>query len=228
MTGPKRARGAASGAGPGATSSFPVLLAGERVRALVVGGGRVAARKAAALLDAGARVRVIAPGIAPALREAARDHAGRLALVERPYATGDVGDANLVIAATSSREVNAAVAREADALGRLVAVADAPEEGTWTAMAAHRAGPLTVAVSAGGVPGAAVRVRDAIAGRFDERYGDAIGRLAALRARLLAGGDGEDWRAASEELIGPRFCADVEAGELSRRLDRSPAEGAWR
>ncbi|MFL5576523.1 MAG: bifunctional precorrin-2 dehydrogenase/sirohydrochlorin ferrochelatase [Gemmatimonadaceae bacterium] len=211
-----------------AAPTFPVLLAGGHVRALVVGGGAVATRKALALLDAGATVRLVAPRIAPTLREAARERPARLTLVERSYSAGDVAEANLVIAATSDREVNAAVAREADALGRLVAVADAPEQGSWTAMAAHRAGALTIAVSAGGVPGAAARIRDALAERFDERYGDAVGRLAALRARLLAAGDGDEWRQLGGELLGPRFCADVETGELSRRLGPRDGEESWR
>ena len=66
-------------------SGYPLLLEGSRIGALVVGGGRVAHRKAMALLESGAAVRVIAPEITSPLREAAV-HWPRLVLVERAYA----------------------------------------------------------------------------------------------------------------------------------------------
>ena len=44
---------------------YPVFLRLEREPVVVVGGGRVAAGKIAGLLDAGARVTVVAPEILP-------------------------------------------------------------------------------------------------------------------------------------------------------------------
>lgn len=208
-------------------SGLPILLAAEKLRVLVVGGGRVAARKVSTLLEAGAAVRLVAPSIDPALR-AARESFPRLVLIEREYESGDVGDANLVIAATSSRQVNARVARDADALGRMTNVADAGGDGAWTAMATHRAGALVIAVAAGGVPGAAVRIRDELVRRFDARYAAALGTLAELRERTLASGGTESWREASTELLGPSFCGEVESGALALRLDRWTREGTWR
>lgn len=209
-------------------STLPVLLRGERVRALVVGGGSVAARKVAALLEGGASVRVVAPDIAPSLREMAAGAGQRLVLVARQYVAGDIGDANLVVAATSSREVNAAVGRDADRAGRLASVADMPADGAWTAMATHRAGELVVAVSAGGVPGAARRVRDAIAERFDRRYADGLARLAALRRATIAGRGSQAWGRAADDLTGASFCDDVENGALAERVARWEREDAWR
>ena len=206
-----------------------MLLRGERIRALVVGGGAVSARKVAALLESGARARVVAPELAVSLRDLAGAAPERLQLVERAYETSDVADANLVIAATGDRVVNARVARDADALGRLVNVADAAErEGSWTSLATHRAGALVVSVSAGGVPGVARRVRDAIADRFDARYATAVERLAALRAETLARRGAGAWRSAAAELTGPSFCEEVESGVLFGRLERRSREDAWR
>ena len=58
-------------------------------------------------------------------------------------------------------------------------------------MAVHRSGDVTIAVSAGGVPGAAARIRDAIAERFDGRYERAVSALRGLRSRLQTGGGRE-------------------------------------
>lgn len=200
-------------------SGYPLLLDGSRVGALVVGGGRVAHRKAMALLECGAAVRVVAPDITSVLREAA-PHWPRLELAQRAYTSADIGDAVLVIAATNVRDVNAAVAADAMARGRLVNVADFPEDGTCVTVAAHASGPLVVGVSAGGVPDAAMRIRDAIAQRFDGRYATALAALAALRSELLEAGDRDGWYAAKRDLVGDDFCGTVERDAFSANVTR--------
>ena len=202
-------------------SGLPVVLDASRLDALVVGGGAVATRRATALARRGARVRVIAPRIAAPLHALAAAEP-RVRLDERPFAAGDVGDAQLVVAATDDRAVNAAVAAEAHAAGRLVVVADAPDEGNCAFAAAHAAGDLVIGVNAGGVPGAASRVRDAIALRFDARYGEAVRRLAELRRSLLGAGRRDEWTRAAAELVGDDFCDSVERGEFGARA------AAWR
>jgi siroheme synthase-like protein len=195
-------------------SGVPILVEGSRIRALIVGGGAVASRKTAVLLEAGARVRVVAPAVSDAMRAIAR--AGRIELVERRYERGDIGDAQLVVAATDDRGANAGVAADAHAAGRLVNVADRPSEGSFVTMAMHRAGSLVIGVSAGGVPGAAARIRDAIASRFDSRYARALAELASVRRALLDRGDGATWRTRAGELLDDDFCDAVEQGTVAR------------
>jgi siroheme synthase-like protein len=190
---------------------YPVMLRGPEVEALVVGGGAVAERKTRSLLDGGARVRLVAPAIAGGLRTLATASA-RLVLEERSYRSGDIGDALLVVAATNRREVNAQVAADARAATRLVNVADEPEQGNCVTPAVHRAGDLVVAVTAGMVPAAAVRVRDAIARRLDARYAGAVRALARLRDRLLIGNERAEWRRAMDSLVTADFCERVESG----------------
>ena len=198
---------------------MPVVLRAERLGALVVGGGAVAARRAGALADAGARVRVVAPELCEDLqRLAARNDC--VVLERRRYEPSDIGDAHVVVAATDDRDVNARVASDAHAARRLVNVADAPDEGNCIIAAAHRSGELLVGVTTGGVPGAAARVRDAIAARFDARYGDAVGALAALRRRLLDADRRDDWHEAAAALTGADFCETIERGELAPRIAR--------
>ena len=76
-----------------------------------------------------------------------------------------------------------------------------------------------VGVSAGGVPGAAARIRDAIAARFDSRYAAALELLGALRRNHLARGDGGSWRALSSSAMDERFCDSVEQGTLDDRVE---------
>ena len=173
-------------------------------------------RKALALADAGAQVTVVAPELSPELDEAARAH--RVTVERAEYSADQIEGATLVVAATDSREVNARVALDANRRGKLVNITDYPDEGNFHTMALHRSGDVTIAVSAGGVPGAASRIRDAIAERFDGRYERAISALRGLRTRLIARG-GEDWRDAAPKLLADDFCTAVEDGSFSKRVE---------
>jgi len=197
-------------------SGIPLLVEATGLRVLVVGGGDVAARKARAFCDAGATVRVISPAAGDDVLELAR--AGKLALTSRVFVAGDVDDAELVIAATNDRATNAAVAAEARAVRCLVNVADAPEEGHFVTMATHRSGDLVVGVSAGGVPDAAKRIRDAIGKRFDGRYAHALAELASLRQRLLDRRERHRWRELTDEVLGADFCENVESEVIGERV----------
>lgn len=202
-------------------SGYPVVLDGDAIAALVVGGGRVAERKVRALVSSGARVRVVAPVIRESLRELARS-SDRCTLEEREYRPEDVAGATLVFAATDRREVNARVAEDARRAGVLVNVADDGAGGDFVTPALHASGGLLIGVTTGGVPAAAARIRDAIADRFDERYADALARLGELRTALLESGDGERWRRAAAALLDDDFCARVESGAIGEELS------AWR
>lgn len=198
-------------------SAYPLMLDGASLSALVVGGGAVAARKVAALAEVGAEIRVIAPQIDERIVRLAAANP-RIGVVRALYNAALLGNATLVIAATDDPAVNARVARDASGAGRLVNVVDAPQLGNCTTPAVHRSGELVIAVSAGGVPGAAARIRDAVGERFDERYAAAIHGLATLRSRLLDDGRRERWSDAASTLLAGDFCEQVESKQLIAKV----------
>jgi siroheme synthase-like protein len=197
-------------------SDFPIALHGERISAVVFGGGAVGTRKALALADAGASVVVVSPTVTPDIEEAERLR--RITVVRESYKREQLERATLVIAATDSREVNAQIAVDANARGKLVNITDYPDEGNFHTMAVHRSGDITIAVSSGGVPGAAARIRDAIAERFDARYEQAVSVLRGLRSDSIKRGD-DTWRTASNNLLGEDFCESVENGSFKEKMD---------
>lgn len=154
--------------------SYPLTLDLTGRRVVVVGGGPVAARRTAGLLEAGAAVDLIAPFVCEDL--AALVRTDRITWQDRDYVAGDLlqpEPAWLVHTATGDPLVDAQVAREADA-GRIWCVrADAAEaSAAWTpAVARGVAGAasdgLTIAVSAGGDPRRATAVRDAVLAALD-------------------------------------------------------------
>lgn len=179
---------------PALDNLYPVNLVLEGRRCVVIGGGSVAARKAASLLDAGAAVTVIAPEVSEEIR------ALPLEVVEREYRTGDLDGAWLAIAATDSPTVNRAI----DADGRHARVwvnaADDPEACSFTLPAIVRRGPVTVAVStAGHSPALAAWLRERIAAELGPEVAELAELLAQARDELKASGrstEDVDWRRA--------------------------------
>jgi len=160
--------------------------------AVIVGGGRVASRKAEHLVSAGLALRIISPAINEPLTLMMGQ--GRLEWVKREYIDGDLTHAALAVAATGDRTVNSRVAAEAKRLGILVNVADCPKEGNCTFPAILRRGRLEVAVSTGGAsPAMASFVKGLISGVVDEPYGAALEMVADLREKLLTHEDSEKY-----------------------------------
>ena len=169
---------------------------------LVVGAGRIAARKVEGLAAAGARVRVVAPAVSAALDRALVDE-----LRERPFEAAGPGGVRLVVTATGSRAVDAAVAAAATAAGIWVNAADQPEDCSFILPAIARNGPLTVAVSTGGAsPALARRLRDHAGRLLTDDVVALAQQLAAERARVRAtGGSTEDvdWAPAIDPVLPP-------------------------
>ena len=190
----------------------------EKISAVVVGGGVVGTRKALALHEAGAVVRVIAPEATPELRNAAIA-SERLTIEHRDYAgPSDIADAEVVIAATGT-DADERIARDARELHRIILVAGAPEIGSFTSMAVHRAGLLAIGVTTGGIPAAAIRIRDAIADRFDARYAKALSACTEIRSGILAEEGTAGWAEVSSSVIAEDFCERVENGTLAQAVE---------
>jgi len=160
--------------------SFPVTLHVRGRLAVVAGGGEVARKKAAALQAAGAVVRIVAPEIAPALREAAARHG--FELIERPYEPADLNGAFLAIAATSNESVNQAVCADARAARILVSDASKTERGDFATSATVQIGDLTFAIDTGGAaPAFAKRLASELREHFDDSYATALKTLEQMR-----------------------------------------------
>src|SRR5260370_34422780 len=124
---------------------YPVVLRLRDRRVLVVGGGKVGARKAAGLVEAGAHVVVVSPRFEPAFARLV--DAAALTLIERRYTAEDLAGMALVVAATDDRAVNAPVSADARRAGALVSVGANPRESDFIRPAAARRGDLLLPLS---------------------------------------------------------------------------------
>jgi precorrin-2 dehydrogenase/sirohydrochlorin ferrochelatase len=171
---------------------YPVNLILRGKRCLVVGGGPVAARKAAGLVACGAEVHVIAASAGPELA------ALPVVIEERPYRSGDLAGYRLVMAATDDPLVNRAIFEEAEAAGTWVNSADDPASCTFTLPSVIRRGPLMVTVSTGGrSPALASWLKRRLEEQLGPEYQVLVDLLAAAREDIRAAGrstEEADWQ----------------------------------
>jgi siroheme synthase-like protein len=191
---------------------YPVGLVVAGRRCLLVGGGRIAARRLPALLGAGAEVVVVAPEVTDAVREHAE--AGRLTWHARGFEPEDLDGVWLALSATGDLAVDAAVAAAATARRVWVASADDPSASTATVPSVVRQGDVVVTVSTGGrSPALAAWLRDRLAAEVGPEYGTLLDLMAEVREEERAAGrptEGVDWRRALDSGI----LEDVRAGRI--------------
>lgn len=165
---------------------YPVFLKLAGRQCLVVGGGQVAERKVAGLLDCGAVVRVVSPVITPLLSEMAG--AGRISWRQGEFSLSDLEGVFLSIVATDSTAVNRAIAEECSRRGILVNVVDDPEHADFFVPAVVRRGSLQIAISTGGKsPYLARKIREDLENIYSPVFEPFLDYLGKIRQRLLIG-----------------------------------------
>ena len=157
---------------------YPVNLDLTGRPVLVVGGGRVASRKVAGLLGAGAVVSVVSPR---AVAEIVDDPDVRW--YNREYQRGEVASYRLAIAASDDPQVNALVAVDGERSGVFVNSADDPANCSFTLPAVARSGDVQVAVSTSGRSPALARwLRRRFERELRSGYDQLLDLLAEVRA----------------------------------------------
>jgi len=181
--------------------SYPVFLDLAGIPVLVVGAGPIGVRKAEALQQAGARVRVVATALDEALERDRYDD-----VRERAFQADDLDGMRLVITATGDAEVDAAVSAAARARGIWTNAADQPVDCEFILPAIVRSGRVTVAVSTDGAsPALAMALRDRIATMLGDDVAALAEELAEARAAVKAGGgstEDVDWSAMIGRVLG--------------------------
>lgn len=145
----------------------PVMLNLEGQKCMVIGGGKVAERKAELLIEAGAQTIIISPEITAYLQKQRDEH--KIHWVEREYLPGDLGGAFLAFAATDQPMVNSAVVAEGAMLGIPVNDVSDGSQGSFITPAVIRRGGLVVAVS---TSGAGPRAALELCREIDDYIGD--------------------------------------------------------
>ena len=178
---------------------FPLMADLTGVSVLVVGGGPVAARKAASRIRSGALVTLVAPAICAEAADL------DVTIDRRTYRSGEAALYRLVVTATGVTEVDQQVYDDAVAAEVWVNSADDPARCTFILPAVLRHGPVVMSVSTSGTsPALAGWLRDRLAEEYGEWVVGVAADLAAQRERLRADGtstESIDWRPLIESAV---------------------------
>lgn len=166
---------------------FPLFLKLEKRKCLIVGAGKIGESKAASLLETGAILQVVAPRATQRIMVWARK--GRLRWRKRKFVETDLTGCFLVIAATSSRNLQERIFQLAKARKIICNVVDVPELCDFYYPAVVQRGSLQIAVStAGESPALAQRLRKELEARFGHEYEQWVEQLGQERRRILSRG----------------------------------------
>jgi precorrin-2 dehydrogenase/sirohydrochlorin ferrochelatase len=198
-----------------AAPQYPVNLRLEGRPCLVVGGGRVAARKVEGLAVCGARVHVVAPEVGAEIKAMAG-----VTWEERGYEPREAARYRLVIAATDRDDVNRMVCADGDAAGTWASRADDAGSGSFTLPSVVRRGALMVTVSTGGrSPALSAWIGRHVAREMGPEYETLLEVLAAERAAQRAAGRPTadlDWQKALDS----DMLDLIRAGEVTKARER--------
>jgi precorrin-2 dehydrogenase/sirohydrochlorin ferrochelatase len=162
-------------------SYYPLFVNLRGKKVVVVGGGKVAERKILSLLKAGADVTVISPKITKKIEN--ERCKGNLKLINRQYRNGDLDNAFLVIAATDCPVTNEKASKDAPCLLNVV---DTPRLCNFIVPSTVNRGPLTIAVSTGGVSPALSRsIRRELEKEFGSEFAHYLESLRKIRAEAV-------------------------------------------
>lgn len=152
---------------------FPIFLDAAFIKAIVIGGGDVAARKIELLLKTTTNITVISAELSDSVDRLIKEH--KLCWLEHNYKAGCIAGSNLVIAATDNTEVNQQVAAEATQQGLLTNVVDQPELCTYITPSIIDRDPILIAMSSSGSAPILLRM---LREQIEKTLPDGYGRLA--------------------------------------------------
>lgn len=169
---------------------FPFFMDITGKNGVIVGGGKVAARKVEKLLSFGPHLTVIAPEIEEWFRTQEKllqkDGTASLVLAEREFEMADLTGADFVIAATDDEALNGRISAYCKAEQIPVNVVDDRDKCSFFFPALVREGDLTIGISTDGKsPMAASWVRKEISRILPSGIGNTIHLMGQIRPRVM-------------------------------------------
>lgn len=161
---------------------YSAMLNLKESKVTIIGGGKVAYRKAKLLVTEECEIQVIAPTFI----EAFKDLGQLVNKVYKNYEEGDCAGSTLVFAATDDKVLNEAVGCYCKRAKILCNVVDNIALSTFSTPAQLKRGDLTIAISTGGnSPALAAKIKEDLANSYGEAYGAHIRLLGQLREKVL-------------------------------------------
>ncbi len=163
---------------------YPIFLELGGRRTVVNGAGTVAVRKVQSLLDAGARVVVVAEHIDE--KVAVMFESGNCKVIKSRYDKSYLTGAAIAIASTNNNTLNTQIYKDCQTLEILCNVVDVPELCDFYVPAVVKRGHLQIAISTeGDSPAYAGHIRKKLEKIFTQKHGRFLTQLEALRKPII-------------------------------------------
>ena len=168
---------------------YPIFVNLENKGCLVVGAGEVGKRKIQSLIDSGAGHVTIIDTREPGQEFNSVTALPNVDFFRREFTDADLDGKFLVIACTSSEEVNWRISNLCRDKGILCNIVDQPEKCSFIVPATVKRGDLTVAIStAGRSPAMAKRIRKELQESFGDEYANLLTAMGRIRPLMLSMG----------------------------------------
>lgn len=169
---------------------FPVFIDSAQLKALIIGGGEAALRKASSLLNSGADIVCCSEDYKESFIELFTKHDAAPELIFARIESFDEVkklieryDINLLVMATNDRDLNHELARKAASKGILVLDVSGPY-GNIEFGSVWRNGPVTFAVHSGGAPSLSASIREKAQSKFSDEWGEQAAEFIAVRKQI--------------------------------------------
>ena len=161
---------------------YPINLDIENIKITIIGGGKVAYRKATNFLDFGKKVTVVSKEFIDEFDKIKNE----IDMIYDVYNEKYIQDSFVVVAATNNKDVNYKIGTYCNKNGKLVNVVDDKELSNFTVPSYVKRGELLLSISTGGnSPSLSAKIKRELAETYDESYGEYIELLGLARKKII-------------------------------------------
>lgn len=163
---------------------YPINLNIEKMKITIIGGGKVAYRKATNFLDFGKKVTVVSKEFVDEFRLIENEN--EIEIIHDEYDEKYIKDSFIVVAATNNKDINHRIGVYCNQNGKLVNVVDDKELSNFTVPSYVKRGELLLSISTGGnSPSLSAKIKRDLEETYDESYGEYIELLGLARKKII-------------------------------------------
>lgn len=161
---------------------YPINLNIDKMKITIIGGGKVAYRKATNFLNFNKTVTVVSNEFIEEFEEIKE----KIEMIYDKYDEKYIEDSFVVVAATNNKQINHEIGVYCNQNGKLVNVVDDKELSNFTVPSYVKRGELLLSVSTGGnSPSLSAKIKRELEEKYDESYEEYIELLGLARKKII-------------------------------------------
>ena len=161
---------------------YPINLNIDKIKITIIGGGKVAYRKATNFLNFDKKVTVVSKEFIEEFEEIKE----KIDMIYDKYDEKYIEDSFVVVAATNDKQINHEIGVYCNQKGKLVNVVDDKELSNFTVPSYIKRGELLLSVSTGGnSPSLSAKIKRELEEKYDESYEEYVELLGLARKKII-------------------------------------------